>query len=42
MIMQMNEISSWDISLPVYSLNPKGNSNMGQALDLSYIFLEIV
>lgn len=42
MIMQMNEISSWDISLPDYSLNPKGNSNMGQAPDLMYISLEII
>lgn len=42
MITEMNKISSWDISLPDYSLNPKGNSNMGQAPDLSYIFLEII
>lgn len=42
MITEMNKISSWDISLLDYSLNPKGNSNMDQAPDLSYISLEII
>jgi hypothetical protein len=42
MLMQMNEISSWDISLPDYSSNPKRNSNMRQAPDLRCVFSEII